>query len=145
MMKRLVSATLSMLLVLSLSACGSGSASTGNSAEPEKAPDLAGTWKQTNSGSEYSYQEAAISGDTIEINWVSDGGDTTSLYWAGSFIAPTTAEEPYTWDSENDHGKTDSALLASSDDTKTFTYQDGVISYQASALGTTTTIKLEKQ
>lgn len=79
------------------------------------------------------------------IYWVSDNGDTKSLYWSGSFIIPTTADEPYTWDSKNDHSKTGSAMLASSDDTKTMTYQNGVLSYEASAMGTTTKVKLEKQ
>jgi len=46
---------------------------------------------------------------------------------------------------KNDHSKTEGALLASSDDTKTITYQNGVLSYEASAMGTTTTIKLKKQ
>jgi hypothetical protein len=36
-------------------------------------------------------------------------------------------------------------MLASSDATKDFTFQDDTISYSASALGTTTTIKLKKQ
>lgn len=108
-------------------------------------PDLTGEWKQENSNSEDSYQVATISGDTIEINWVSDNGDTKSLYWAGSFEAPTTADEPYSWDSENDHSKTESALLASGDDTKTMTYEKGVLSYEVSAMGTTTKVKLKKQ
>lgn len=108
-------------------------------------PDLTGEWKQENSNSEDSYQVATISGDTIEINWVSDNGDTKSLYWAGSFEAPTTADEPYSWDSENDHSKTESVLLASGDDTKTMTYEKGVLSYEVSAMGTTTKVKLKKQ
>ena len=106
---------------------------------------MTGEWKQSNSKSDDSYQAATISGDTIEIYWVSDNGDTKSLYWAGSFIAPTTADEPYIWNSENDHSKTASAMLASPDDTKTITYQNGVLSYNASALGSTTTVKLGKQ
>ena len=40
---------------------------------------------------------------------------------------------------------TDSAMLTSTNDTKTMTYQNGVLSYEASAMGTTTTVKLEKQ
>ena len=32
-----------------------------------------------------------------------------------------------------------------SDDTKTMTYQNGVLSYESSAMGTTTKVKLEKQ
>ena len=39
----------------------------------------------------------------------------------------------------------DSALLASGDETKTFTYENGILSYEASALGTTTTVKMERQ
>ena len=65
------------------------------------------------------------------------------MYWAGSFEAPTTADEPYSWESKNDHDKTDSALMASSDDTKKFTYEKNQISYEASAMGTTATIRLE--
>lgn len=113
--------------------------------EEKQIPELTGEWNQANSKSKDSYQIAKISGDTIEIYWLSDNGDTKSLYWAGTFVTPTTDEEPYKWDSKNDHSKTDNALLASSDDTKTMTYQNGIISYQASAMGTTTTIKLEKQ
>ncbi|MFT9057279.1 MAG: hypothetical protein ABF449_11825 [Ethanoligenens sp.] len=106
---------------------------------------MTGNWKQTNSKSDSSYQAATISGDTIEIYWVSDNDDTKSLYWAGTFVAPTVADEQYKWDSKNDHSKTENAMLASSDDTKTMTYQNGVLSYEASAMGTTTTVKLEKQ
>lgn len=121
-----------------------GSGNEGNTPEKE-IPDLTGEWKQENSNSEDSYQSATISGDTIEIYWVTDNGDTKSLYWAGTFEAPTTADEPYSWDSKNDHSKTESAMLASSDDTKTMTYEKGELSYEASAMGTTTTVRLKKQ
>lgn len=36
-------------------------------------------------------------------------------------------------------------MLASNDDTKTITYENGQLSYEASAKGTTTKIILEKQ
>ena len=114
--------------------------------EPTPEPlDLVGTWKQTNSKSEDSYQEAIISSDTIEIFWVSDGGDTKSLYWSGSYIAPTENVKSYSWDSVNNHEKTDSALMASEDDTKTITYEDGEISYTTSIMGTTSVIRLNKE
>ena len=45
----------------------------------------------------------------------------------------------------NDTEKTDSALLASGDETKTFTYSDGQITYDVTAMGITETVKLEKQ
>lgn len=136
-MKKVVLVAFALVLALSLVACGRTKSTT--------PPELTGEWKQTNSASADAWQAATIQGDTIEVYWVSDNGDTESLYWAGTFIAPTTPDEPYTWDSVNDKSKTDTALLASPDDTKTFTYQNGVLSYKVSALGTTTTVKLEKQ
>lgn len=155
-MKKLVIITFCVALLITLfTGCSSTPTSSGNgdktpanvteSKTPEKKiPDLTGEWKQANSKSKDSYQAATISGDTIEIYWVSDNGDTKSLYWAGSFIAPKTVDEPYIWNSKNDHSKTNSAMLASTVDTKTMTYQNGVLSYEASAMGTTTTVKLTK-
>ena len=136
------------MLILPLTACG-GSASSSTDAdvatqrEAPQPPDLTGEWTQVNNDTEDSYQTATITGDTITVNWVMP--DTTALYWAGSFEAPTTADEPYTWDSVNDTEQTANALLASPDETKTFTYEDGQISYSVSAMGVTTTIKLEKK
>ena len=137
------------MLTLPLTACGGGtSSSTGADAaaqqeEAPQPPDLTGEWVQVNSNAEDSYQTATITADTITVNWVMP--DTTALYWAGSFEAPTTADEPYTWDSANDTEQTANALLASPDETKTFTYEDGQISYSVSAMGVTTTVKLEKK
>ena len=142
-----------LVLLLALSACGGGT--DGESTAPpvsdpapaptEAAPaDLTGEWKQIDGNAEDTWQSATITEDTIEIYWVSDGGNTKSLYWAGSFAAPQTAEEPYTWESANDTEKTEFALLASTAESKTFTYENGEISYEVSALGTTTTVTLEK-
>ena len=121
------------------------SATTAAPTETTAAPvlDLAGEWKQTN-GSDTSYQSATIKDGAIEIYWVNEEDDSKSLYWAGTYVAPTDAKEPYSWDSENDTEKTGSAMLASGDPTKTITYKDGVLSYEASALGTTKTMKLER-
>ena len=120
------------LAVSMLTACGG---------KAEATSDLSGTWTSEKSGD--SYQEAVITDNYIEINWMSK--DTKSLYWAGSYIAPESAVTEYSWTSENDTEKTGSALLASGDDTKEFTYKDGIISYEASAMGTTKTMKLTKQ
>ena len=152
--KKMKKKVLTLMLVLAvgtmLSACGESKESNNKgeenteTVEKEKEPtDLTGTWKsEDNDGS---YQEAVISADYIEINWVSDGGNTKSLYWAGSYAAPTEYVEEYSWTSTNDQEKTSSALLASSDETKEFSYEEGKISYEASALGTTTTMYLEKE
>lgn len=147
-MKKLAIISLCVALLITIfTGCSSMPTSSGNGGNTPKKqiPDLTGEWKQENSKSDDSYQAATISGDTIAIYWVSDNGDTKSLYWAGSFVAPTTADEPYSWTSENDHSKTKSAMLASSVDTKTMTYQNGVLSYEASAMGTTIKVKLKKR
>lgn len=142
-MKRICLFVLAMALLVGLVGCGQKS-DEDKDATSNMPPNLTGEWKQINSNSEDSYQEATITGDVIEIYWVYNGGDTKALYWSGTFIEPTTSDEPYSWVSKNDHEKTDLALLASGDDTKKFTYEDAQISYSASALETTTIVRLEK-
>jgi len=148
-MKKLI-APIALAVALSLTGCG-GTAATPASAvdskaaeEAPKAPELTGAWKQSNSSSEKSYQQAKITADTITVEWVTDAGDTTSIYWVGTFKAPKDASEPYKWTSKRDAAATKSALLASTDDTKEFTYEGGAVSYKVSALGTTKTVKLTK-
>ena len=149
MKKRLLALFFAALAASSLTACSSATSpsasetTTQQTEEPPQPPDLTGEWVQVNSESEDTYHVATITEDTITINWVMP--DTKALYWAGTFEAPTTADEPYTWDSANDTEQTSTALLASSDATKTITYENGQISYEASAMGVTTTVKLEKQ
>ena len=143
-------APMALAAALALTGCSgadttSSSAADSNTAEETpQVPDLTGAWKQSNPTSEDSYQQATITSDTITIEWVTDGGDTTSTYWVGTFEAPIDASEPHTWTSQRDAAATDSALLASTDDTKEFTYEGDTISYKVSALGTTTTVDLNR-
>lgn len=111
---------------------------------PLETPDLTGRWKQVNAATDDSYQTAIITDSTIEVYWINKSSQTQSLYWSGTFKAPTTPDQPYSWVSQNDKSKTDYALLASPDDTKTFTYEKGKISYSVSMLGITKTVNLEK-
>ncbi len=133
MSKKLITLSLTVLAVLFLTACGSA----------KEVPDLSGTWKSPDNNG--SYQEAVITENTIEINWVTDEGNTKSVYWIGTYTAPTEATNTYEWTSERDKEKTDSALLASTDDNKVFSYANGKISYTVSALGTTTTLELTRE
>lgn len=133
-MKKVIGVVASVAVVCALVFCLSGCGAA-------KTSDLSGTWKQTNASSDTS-MEAVISGDTITVNWV--GADSTSLYWAGTYVAPSEATDSYTWDSIADKDKTSKSMLASGDDTKTFTYSNGVLSYSASAMGTTTTVEMKK-
>ncbi len=152
-MEKRIPILMAATLCLVLAGCGNDqvappvSEDTVNTTEQEAAlpPDLTGEWEQVDGNSEDSYQTATIQDGAMEIYWVTDGGETKALYWAGSYTAPTTADEPYSWESVNDTEKTDSALLASGDETKTFTYSDGQITYDVTAMGITETVKLEKQ
>ena len=83
--------TLLAISILNLTACS------------PKALDLSGEWQQVEEGAlGTGIQKAIIRSDTIEIYWAADGTDISALYWAGTYIAPTTANEPYSWESEND-------------------------------------------
>lgn len=152
MRKRVLAFIFAAFMALSLTACGGGSTApdtqSGGAAQveetqPQTPPDLTGEWVQVDGNSEDTYQTATISGNTITVNWVTK--DSTALYWAGTFEPPASADEPYTWESKNDTEKTSLAIMASSDETKTFTYEDGKISYDVSAMGVTTKVKLEKK
>lgn len=107
--------------------------------------DLVGEWTQTNSNSETTFQEATITADAVTVMWVMEESSSTSLFWAGSYVPPTEAANSYTWDSANDTEQTDASIMASSDETKTFTYEDGVLMYEVSMAGVTMTVELERR
>lgn len=149
-LKKVAVGIIAVMMIGATMGCGSGSNkaeakdTTVKKVSVKKEPtDLTGTWKSENTDD--SYQEATITADSIEINWVSDGGKTKSLYWAGSYEAPTEYVKEYKWTSNNDTTKTDAAMLASQDATKDFSYKNGTISYEASAMGTTTTVEMTKE
>lgn len=154
MKRRWLACLLSGLMLLSLVGCGGEKAPAAQDtpevqkSAPATPPDLSGEWKQANSNSEDSYQAAYIADGAVEVYWVlNEGSDDESiaLYWAGTFTPPETADEPYAWESANDKSRTNSALMASGDDTKTFTYRDGKISYSVSIQGQTVDVELTKQ
>ena len=133
-------AALAAALCLTLAGCGCSPSNANSSAVP---PDLTGEWVQVDSEDTATYQTATITDDSITVRWVSD--DTTALYWAGSFVPPTTPDEPYSWDSVRDTETDEDAVLPPTEDSKTFTYEAGYLSYTVSAMGVSTTIYLERQ
>ncbi|MGP9782141.1 hypothetical protein CQ010_16940 [Arthrobacter sp. MYb211] len=145
-------APIALALTVMLVGCSSAPAATDKSAETTEAQviqeakpaDLTGEWKQVNSQSDDAFQSATVSDDMISIDWVTNNGDTKSVYWVGTFEAPAKAAESYVWTSKRDEAATDSALLASTSDTKEFTFSDEQISYEAGMMGTTTTVRLAK-
>lgn len=108
-------------------------------------PDLKGTWRQVNSNSDTTWQEATITDSTITINWISNNGDTSMLYWEGSYTAPTSTDTPYTWTSNGDTEKMSQSVLGSVDPTKDITYDGKQITYTTTSMGISMTVKLEKQ
>lgn len=120
------------------------STSQESSAPVEKPADLDGKWTQTNANGNDMRMDAEITGDTITVNWVQP--DSTSLYWTGSYEAPT-APGDWSWTSKGDTEKMSSALLASGDDTKEFHYTaaNEEISFEATAMGTTVTVRMQRQ
>ncbi|UUE20866.1 hypothetical protein [Microbacterium sp. J1-1] len=123
-----------------------GDTKSSTAEEKQEAPepvDLTGEWKQTNSNDPESFQTATITDDTIEVFW--NAPDTKSLYWAGTVAVPEDGSTSFTWESANDKSKTDSAILASGDDTKTFTFDNGELSYDVTAMGTTMTVRLTQE
>ncbi|WP_241742668.1 hypothetical protein [Arthrobacter bussei] len=150
MKKLTTSVALTFAAALALSGCGEADTPTTETVESAESvtedapqiPDLVGSWKQSNPNSEENYQQATVTADTITIEWVADGGNTTSIYWIGTFEAPT--EENGSFTSVRDKEATNSALLASTEDSKDFMFEGETITYKVSALGTTTTVELEK-
>lgn len=149
--RSVVTIALTSFLALSITGCTAGTEDTGSpaaeqvAASQEAAPmDLTGEWEQAGEAGEdnTSIQSATIVDDTISVYWLNDG--EKALYWAGTADLPEDAGDSFTFDSENDADRTGTALLASSDETKTFTFEDETLSYEVSALGETWTVDLQQ-
>lgn len=144
-------ALMAVLLAGCSSPADSNTTSSGNNtAEASQAPeaeplDLTGEWKQTNSNSADTFQAATITADRIEVDWVNEAESSTAIYWVGTFAPPTEAADSYSWESQADAAALENAILASQDPTKTFTYENGVLSYELTAMGVTMTVEMERQ
>ncbi|AOX64813.1 hypothetical protein BJK06_02605 [Curtobacterium sp. BH-2-1-1] len=126
-------------------ATGASSPTPSPTPEAVKPPELAGEWKQNNSASADGWMTATITANTITANFVTNGGDTTSLFWAGSFTPPSDDSSPYVWTSSRDEAATESALLASTDATKDFSYEDSEISFPVTIAGSTATVRMSRE
>lgn len=106
--------------------------------------DLTGTWVQTGSSTGTS-QIATIKDGVIEVYWYSSDG-MMSLYWAGNYDAPGVMTNSFSWESTRDTTRAYAAsVLAPDTDTKTFTYDNGRLSYSINLLGRATTVVLTKK
>jgi hypothetical protein len=108
---------------------------------PAAIPDLTGSWKQENA-TDASSMEATVTGDAITVNW--HMGDTTAVYWQGTFTPPTAGGD-YTWTSAADTVALSQSLLGSQDPTKDFAYENGQITFDVTSMGVTTHVRMNKQ
>ena len=136
MKKRITAFSLSAVFLFLLSACTVnlpvlGEIKIGN--DPVYV-DMPGEWVQTNSHNDGSYQGIYISEDYIEVYWVFDRQNGATLYWAGTFKYPDNLKEngKFTFESVADSSRMTYSLLAAEEETKTFTYNKGVLSYDVS-------------
>lgn len=88
---------------------------------------------------------AVITGDGIEIHWVTS--QTDAIYWKGTFPAPLNATQGSSFQvvSIGDKAAMDESLLASQDEAKAFTYDKGKLTFKMTVMGVETMIHLEKQ
>lgn len=92
--------------------------------------DLNGEWVQSNSHNNGSFHGINISDDYIEIYWVFDNMNGATLYWAGTFETPTVmASRKFDVVAHADTSRTMLSVLASGESTKTFTYNNGKLTY----------------
>lgn len=133
-----------MLIGVMLFAAGCGNnASSDTSAAPESeavnALDLQGSWIAETQGSGY-YLAGFIKGDLIELHWVSSYDQNGSVYWAGTYDAPTEDTDTYSWESERDEDIMATTAYGSTDETRTFSYADGKLTLEGTATGAETVL-----
>ena len=100
-------------------------------------PDLTGKWGLPSEGANW-YFTGTVTEDIIKVEWYQPTYDETYLYWEGTFTPPEDGKEPYKWESSTLHTvkELESSRLfdrATREQTKTFTYKDGKISFLVTA------------
>lgn len=129
------SASISML-----AACGSS-----HDASDSKNPtSLIGEWHQVNKNPD-GYMTASIDAGSIQVDL--HGRDSRSIFWMGSFEGDRQPTGKFTVVSIPDPDARYTmkhSLMASDEPTKTFTYDNGDLSYEFSMAGTSTIVHLTK-
>lgn len=108
-------------------------------------PDLTGEWVQTNSASEDSYQAIRITGQVIDVYWISESEGIYMLYWSGTYQAPAARGSSHHWTSENDTARTSTSRRGSRAEEKAFSYADGKLTYQVEEGDQPETVEAERR
>lgn len=105
---------------------------------------LVGEWHQSNSNPN-GWFTASISGESIQVTM--RGRDSSTIYWMGSFDTshrPTNKFKVVSLPDPDARYTMKKSLMASTDSQKTFTYKNGDLSFEYSALGSSTTVHMHK-
>lgn len=144
--KALISIT--AISVLTITGCSNSSAADASKEnnvpveEVQKEPlDLKGLWIEEDINSE-SYMAAEIRDDKIGVFFILEGDDEPWTYWVGTYNAPKTSDDKYSWESTNTYAG--NGMLASTAETKDFKYESGRLSYEVTINGETKTFSLIK-
>ncbi len=108
---------------------------------PAEPLDLTGLWVQQEHEAD-TYMVADIRDDGKIGVFFYVENDTPWTYWVGTYDAPETDAEPYTWKSINTYAG--NGLLASGADDKDFTYKDGILRFKVTIQGETGELYLER-
>lgn len=128
------------ILQVFLVGCGSGNGDA-KAGAGTKTESLVGDWHQIGTGIPSTTMTATITEGAIQITL--SMGDTSGIYWLGTFTDWNTSNS-FTTISLGDQDAMALDIFASVDTVKTFTYENGDLSYEFSILGNTTTVHLSK-
>jgi hypothetical protein len=131
-----------LVMLPALAACGGSADAQGTSYQVPKS--LVGNWYQTENGIDGIIMSASVNrNNTIQINMETrDSGG--GIYWMGSFDSGNSPKTSFTTVSLADPDAMKWEIFSSQDQTKSFTYKNGDLSYKFSMMGTTTTVHLRK-
>jgi len=144
MLSKLLASLGVLVAIVTLSACGS-SHTTSTQLAATKANvsvDLNGTWHQSNVGIRGITMVAHIADGSIEIDMKLN--DESGIYWVGDFAPPPAVSNSSEVTSDGDVETMSLDILASQDLTKTFTYNNGELSFPFSIMGESTVVQLSK-
>lgn len=101
--------------------------------------DLVGQWVQKNPNSTYMVADIRKDGK-IGVFFILEDDDQPWTYWVGTYDTPQELNDKYTWESRNTY--TGNGLLSSSAETKKFTYENGIITFEVTIQGETHDVHL---
>lgn len=128
-----------VISIFTLAACGGS-----HGASSKNPATLIGEWHQVDSDPN-GWFTASISGESIQVNL--HGRDSRSIFWMGSFDTshrPIGKFKVVSLPDPDARYTMKRSLMASTDSKKTFSYNDGELSFKFSALGTTTIVHMHQ-